>query len=950
MSAAATTYQEAMDAANAPYYASSSVTSPAEALGPSQAFASAGLHLPSARYSGQSQILGHTGLNGGGTHSVLSPADGQYSTVPGSHLATLYQAPHPQINSANALDFGATSAHTDLFSGTLGSAATDAQGSDYFEGFNTSSAPGDLHAQSAGTPLANGFQQGPAAAVYQLSSVSTAEIPPLSSATVHGGWPLAHDAIFGQALPLQAQPLTRATSSQQAVAFHSQHLPFGEGGDALSASLGNVGMAIANSSADRADTTTVQTTLDHLSRITNDISHTKQDALAQAKETAAAAVAAASEKYVSETGSQQATNAPIHASLLQLERRPEFAGKAVHNYFCYIHQQCPIIHKPTFLRQISDGSVNRFVWFAMRALTARTLLHSHTLPESEVLVEEEYFTARAQLAMSADLKIPGVAVVQGLALLSLYILGTPRWQEASMYWCKATRLAQMMEFHTIDAPSRAIATKLHLGVFESHQARAVRGEDPAMVPGGLSNGYAPMAQELTPLEAELRRRLWWILFTNERFCAIAERLPTVVDESRMFVHLPCSAQDWDNPEFTYRAPERLPRYRREGYMRVDLGEDMCENTLAQELRQRKDGNLYMMSEIEYGFSMSHLVAFLADMGALFRPRSPYGNEYTPTFAHMPWQNRMELLRGNVERIEALFDMVRQNILRLLAETPAWDADYGGISNPSDTAVDPVLDPAARVPGIEIPHLHHLVMLILYHVLNIHLYRMVFQIHYEFSSSLPTPDKRLTEDAELLAAFDQYVEELWHRAEGAARHVAKILRGDAPGVPSWVLGLTKPRPNGPQTGEDQGKAAAAPDNQSSAAARGEASHLPPSTAREPGKDRARGVFREKIRAHEERLREMVRSVLASFRRTLPYALLLAAKVHVDSIKHQDPSQRVSMARSYLDLADITMFLETHQALFTSADYISVVKGVIHQVHNGPPAQTHSGNAILSINAM
>ncbi|KAJ2814416.1 hypothetical protein IWW50_007134, partial [Coemansia erecta] len=300
--------------------------------------------------------------------------------------------------------------------------------------------------------------------------------------------------------------------------------------------------------------------------------------------------------------------APIHESLLRIERRAELSGKAVHNYFCYFHQQCPIIHKPTFLQHISDGSVNRFVWLSMRALASRTLLHTNTLSAEEVLIEEEYFATKAQAALSDELKKPSVEVVQGLALLSLYIFGTPRWQEASMYWCKATRLAQLMDFHVIDAPSGAIATKMHFGIFERPKPGNAHKTDLALIPGDFSGQHIPMAQALTPLEAELRRRLWWILFTNERFCAIAERLPTMVNEARMFVHFPCSAHDWDSPEFTYRAPERVPRYQREGYMRVDLGSEMCGLTLGQELRRRKEDNLYMISEIEYGFSMSHLVA------------------------------------------------------------------------------------------------------------------------------------------------------------------------------------------------------------------------------------------------------------------------------------------------------------------------------------------------------
>ncbi|KAJ2797839.1 hypothetical protein H4R20_005042 [Coemansia guatemalensis] len=458
-----------------------------------------------------------------------------------------------------------------------------------------------------------------------------------------------------------------------------------------------------------------------------------------------------------------------------------------------------------------------------------------------------------------------------------------------------------------------------------------------------------MSQALTPLEAELRRRLWWTLFTNERFCAIAERLPTMVDEARMFVHLPCSARDWDCPEFTYRAPERVPRYQREGYMRVDIDHDVNKLTLGQEISERKRENLYMMSEIEYGFSMSHLVAFLADMGSLFRPRSPYGNDYTPMFLQMHWAAKMSMLRANVERVERIFEMVRQDILRMLADTQAANPNCWSPGPRSSTGgsadCDPVLDPEAHVSGIEIPHLHHLVMLILYSTLNIHLYRMVFQIHYEFSSSLPEPAARRSEDVELLSAFDQYVKELWVRMTTAARQVSRILRGEFPGVPRWVLALAEIRPGASATSDSTNGAPPPEPNQEVSDDPGECmSDTPepqsnmdversPSASksectREQTTHRLRSVFRERIRAQETRLHEIAHSVLASFHRTLPYSLLLVAKVHIDNIKWWTNEKVESeVARTYLDLSVVALFLETHQALFSSTNYVSLVKGIM-----------------------
>ncbi|KAJ1931059.1 hypothetical protein FBU59_006841, partial [Linderina macrospora] len=358
-----------------------------------------------------------------------------------------------------------------------------------------------------------------------------------------------------------------------------------------------------------------------------------------------------------------------------------------------------------------------------------------------------------------------------------------------------------MDFHVIDAPTRSIATRMHFGIFEPPKQGSTHSHDLALTPGDFAGQYVPLSLALTPLEAELRRRLWWVLFTNERFCSIAERLPTMVDEARMFVHFPCNAREWDRPVFTYQAPDCVPRYLREGYTRPRPGDDMHKLTLGQEMRLRKNDNLYMMSEIEYGFTMSHLVAFLADMSSLFRPRSPYGNDYTPMYIQMSWTDKMKTLRTSVERVECICEMVRQDYLQRLA-TPVNPSNkpWTPVSQPASAANssvadansrrnsrpngfnDPLLDCEVYAPGIELPHLHYLAMLILYSALNMHLYRMVFQIHYEYSSSLPAPGQREQEDMDLLAAFDQYVKDLWLRTTTAAQQVSRILRGEYPGIP------------------------------------------------------------------------------------------------------------------------------------------------------------------------
>ncbi|KAJ2109140.1 hypothetical protein GGI16_000854 [Coemansia sp. S142-1] len=839
---------------------------------PSQALPSPGLHHPAYKFHASvpsvqpSPFPASVGLALQGTQFAFASASEQTA-----------------LSSARLIDLGSINQQAGLFSGYMGSATTNAPSSDYFGAFPASARSGvdDMDIHNLSFPLNS-------AGIHSLTSDHGTHLTDFNSLG------LASDQASGSNIGMRR--------------------PHAAESDALSFSLDNVAMAMAQPDA---DANTVQSSLDHLLYVTKSITSSGYEAPAfRVKDEVPAKTVGRPEAAGTEYD-----NSRIHDTLVQLERRRELAGRALHGYFSYIHHQCPIIHRPTFLRLVADGTVNHFVWFALRALAARTLLHSHIASSAEVVAEEEYFASKAHVALSSELSRPSIEVVQGLALLSLYIFGTARWQEASMYWCKATRLAQLLECHVIDAPTRAIATKMHFGIFEPPKRGTTHRDDLALIPGDFSGQHVPLAQALTPLEAELRRRLWWILFTNERFCAIAERLPTMVNEARMFVHFPCSASEWDRAEFEYQAPARVPRYLREGCARAGPpGPPGL--ALGPEMTRRKADNLYLMSEIEYGFAMSHLVAFLADMGALFRPSSPYGNDYVPMFSQMAWPARMAALRANVERVERIFEGVRQDILRRLAAPPnnTW-APHATSATGAAQSHHPTIDTPTAV---EIPHLHQLAMLILYSVLNIHLYRMVFQIHYELSSSLPAvSDGRCQDDIDLMTAFDQYVKDLWLRTTTAAQVVSRILRGEHQGVPHWVLSLAGiSRPMAMDV-DAEGTPSAPTSTTATTSAPTSSTATAPDGAR-----RLRSVFQDRIRAQEARLHDVAISVFASFRRTLPYALLLAAKVHVDNIEWwADEHHDENMSQAYLDLAEIARFLETHQLAFSSTNYVSLVKGMM-----------------------
>ncbi|KAJ2334065.1 hypothetical protein GGH91_005792, partial [Coemansia sp. RSA 2671] len=150
----------------------------------------------------------------------------------------------------------------------------------------------------------------------------------------------------------------------------------------------------------------------------------------------------------------------------------------------------------------------------------------------------------------------------------------------------------------------------------------------------------------------------------------------------------------------------------------------------------------------------------------------------------------------------------------------------------------------------------------------------------------------------------------------------------PGVPHWVLvlaGISRPTPMDVDT---EGVSSAPVSTSATASDPASSAATAPDGAR-----RLRSVFQDRIRAQEARLHDVAISVFASFRRTLPYALLLVAKVHIDNTEWwADKHHNDNMTQAYRDLSEVARFLETHQRAFSSTNYVSLVKGMMRDVTN------------------
>ncbi|KAJ2254990.1 hypothetical protein EV176_007237, partial [Coemansia sp. RSA 451] len=123
--------------------------------------------------------------------------------------------------------------------------------------------------------------------VTRASGINGSGLPGRSCSTVLNQFaPLTAPSPMPPLLQTRAHTVTRANPDLSTVVSHAPRTIISSG-SALSLSLGNVAIAMARSDVDSAS---VQTTLDHLSHVANNISSASYDALMQAKEAAAEAV------------------------------------------------------------------------------------------------------------------------------------------------------------------------------------------------------------------------------------------------------------------------------------------------------------------------------------------------------------------------------------------------------------------------------------------------------------------------------------------------------------------------------------------------------------------------------------------------------------------------------------------------------------------------------------
>lgn len=201
-------------------------------------------------------------------------------------------------------------------------------------------------------------------------------------------------------------------------------------------------------------------------------------------------------------------------------------------FFVHVHPNIPIIYRPTFqaaFEEIWQGGVSDSLdtgWaICITVATALGCEFQHSFwednnrPSTNFNRQFQQSLVHFALSKLGDLLLsPTLSSVQGLVVLSIYFDGA---NERNMSWLTIGYAIRM-----------AVSLGLHRG--ETVKLRA--------------------SQRLLPLEREIRRRTWWVLYTMEQFtCAILGR-PSAMDEIEISKDPP---QDFLMDEGHHRPPNLL---------------------------------------------------------------------------------------------------------------------------------------------------------------------------------------------------------------------------------------------------------------------------------------------------------------------------------------------------------------------------------------------------------
>lgn len=173
---------------------------------------------------------------------------------------------------------------------------------------------------------------------------------------------------------------------------------------------------------------------------------------------------------------------------------------------CVYGQSYLLLHKPSFMRRLSSGTVPPVLILAVCAVSARFSTHPKVSSEPAFLRGEDWANSAADIALSRHDE-PNITILTVLLLLGLHEFGTCHGGRSWSFGGQALRMAYALQLHReLD-------------------------RDPL----GRSN---EKVSELSFTDREIRRRTMWACVLMDRFNSSGSERPPIGNEKFLHIQLP----------------------------------------------------------------------------------------------------------------------------------------------------------------------------------------------------------------------------------------------------------------------------------------------------------------------------------------------------------------------------------------------------------------------------
>ncbi|KAJ2130584.1 hypothetical protein GGH17_003744, partial [Coemansia sp. RSA 788] len=180
--------------------------------------------------------------------------------------------------------------------------------------------------------------------------------------------------------------------------------------------------------------------------------------------------------------------------------------EAVVAYYAYFYGFCPILHPSTLLRKVVDGTLDPLLDDSLRATTS--MFVSKKLGRK---IDAGTLFSRLVTAITIRPEAPSIDEVCAFQLASIGVSGVRGFVCFDTLKSAVTGLLVQLNWHELDR-------------YESLGAAASWEEW---------------------VEAEVKRRVFWINYKIDSHHASIAGRPPVIDEEKVFVRAPCSDAEWD---------------------------------------------------------------------------------------------------------------------------------------------------------------------------------------------------------------------------------------------------------------------------------------------------------------------------------------------------------------------------------------------------------------------